>query len=1540
MKTHAIARGSWSILIVLLCAGPSFAVPVVDETVGSWVDPYTDRFGLDEGASSNIRHDVAGRYLTQVVDSTTGVAVTPIIRPASSSGWLRVYLDLTASGANDVRAFAIPDGGGAIALSLVTSDLAGYTAMADLSALAPASGLAIRVELNKTGVAAPTLEGLRVTWQPQSRVTIGTSGTALACAGGEIEFRVRTAVSHVPTDGLVVWLPIPAGALPSDALNAGLSQDVTLSFVRASSGGTYTATVIEVDGVAIPAGSVFWRLGTRKAGDTFVLSAVVRPPNGTLNGTTYTALAMGAARNALVVTGSPGVATVMASPTPVIEKVVSGAFRIFNEWRTYNDATLTFSHIVSNRTMPTCGETIFVPVVWDAIGNLAVRPGFSTDRLDIGQGGKFTAEPIQIRGVDVPANAVYWDDVPPLRPGESRVYSFSVALWGVRTNPADVAFPEGLLLADTAHLASAFNPADARSDLAVRIGVPNDPNGVFALGDRIRGSSEVNAGNPYDNRFLTVTYGEGFAYLLHARNQGASALADIAMRFKVPEAVELTGLYLAPGPDSQPARQMYYYYDADHADPFGADIDVLTPPALFVGATVAPEWVKTLPLSVAIGQVRWVAFLVPRLASPYFDAAGGGIEGASRATGEVAVRVRVPVDPDVTTCPEFGLVGHAAFQAHSYIPVGGSSVIENPAANDWVAEVEWEEVKGVKPDLSRLTMSCTPSIREGAGEIACTASVSNWQSGADQTDVARDVAMTFSIPAVPVNGVTTPLAFAGIDPAGGTVRLEPDVATGFAGLPGEVRVGWESLGAGETRTVTLRLRVPEGLVDATSFQVWSAVQGRDDYCGTTGSSAGAAVLVRVSPYLNVSKAVDLSVAAPGSEVPYHLTVVNTGDGVATRTWVVDRVPAHTRLVSAASPIGEVWFTDRAEPDLPSVLSSDVRIDDPVIRAMFVPGVAGPLGVLPPAGMAPTFVAFPIDDAALSPAQFTSGGVITVSFVVAVDADAPVGTVLPNEAMVVSSELIQSVGNRVRTVVSDRPSIRVHETCPAVVTASEVYEMFVDYRNDSTTPGSVVVLDVALPEGTTCVSVSHAFEPPKAFVVSASCADVTGGRLILQVANAAHPLASLEGGRVRLRVKGSDGMASGTWYASDVTGRAQDAQGTVFEARSQCATRVENADMTVTKVADVSSPLAGETVRYSLLVENAGRHAAEGVVVRDFLPLGLAYVPGSAAVLTSGWTLLPAEPIAQATTFDGRPVTRLTWTGLRGDGATGFVPGQSGQVMMTFQAVVSGSAVPGTFLVNCAEVSTTTAEDLALSNTSCAAVTLPLPDAYLTKNGPVVAQPGDKATFVLQYGNRSRQAAGPTVIVDTLPARDGGGAALKLVGVRVPDGHAAWFFAAPDDAAPPIPDPGNPAASGWTAVPGATMPTHVAVIVGAMPGNAGPFLAEVEMELRDPLNQADVPPGTVVTNCARIMMRDGGRGCGCGQRPGLRHHGHPERGHRSVARLHTQRRLSRHPARRQRDLCLDSAQHRDGPGARDRDRGPVVGKHDPVVRRRDAGRGIG
>ncbi|MFT7582220.1 MAG: putative repeat protein (TIGR01451 family), partial [Myxococcota bacterium] len=990
----------------LLVASPSAAAPTVDDNVGTWTDLYTDSVGIVSAESPGIAHRAIDQLVTLADPEVPGQITTTVVQPTSFSAWGKVYVRYSAVTAQDVRVAFTADGGATYGpFTLQPSDDPAWHGMVDLSEV-PASALAGRVSVQLASfidaaedlIITPTLQALRVTWTPQSVVKVALDALDSTCANEAVSYRLRVSASFVDTDKLVVYAPLAA------ASTGAFPQDNAMRFVSATEGGRHHggAAPLTVDGVQVPPNSVYWRLGERPAGNTFVLFYAARPPHGTLNGTTYTAQAHGQATNSGPAESLEVVTSVRSSPKPFMNKTVSGAFRIFGEDYVKADSLITYTLVTGNYDFPPakCGEAYFQSVVWDDLSTLVNPPGgggktFVGEPMNITGGGTYTATGTTVNGVTVPANAIYWD-LGDLTVGQRFNLRFSLQL-----EDAPPLIDEQVLL-NTAHIESGFSPAKASGSQTVIVGIPNDPIGIFAKGDKIRGSTSIRAGSN-DNAGLTIGYGDPVTFLLFAKNGGASALNDIVMVDKIPAGTSFSSAFL---PGAAGGAVHYHTGGADNAETDAPDFDP-TSGALTGG------WSTTLPADAT--SVTWVAVEVPKLASQFFPEDGV----PTSVTGEVTVTV----DPPIGDCPETTLVNTGNFYLYGSTDVDGTTITPQQVS---AVDVEPVTVLPLVPSLAGTRINDSPATRVGTGSVEYTLVVVNRQPGGAETDTAFDVRAQIQLPSATVNGVDRFLSLSAIDAGGGSVD--------YAGLPSHLTVDYPTIGPGSSKVIRVSVHLPRGVVDGSTFGLNASVTGHDDICGDVTAAVSEQTVARVQPQLQVAKSVNLAVAAPGAEIEYTLTYANTGDGVATGTWLVDSVPVGARFVSIESPQagGEAWFSETAPPTLPASLREGDEITDTLVRTNFSKGMTLPDGrIASPFGADTRWLAVLVDDTALSPPQLVTDGLRRIRFTAEIDPEAPQGTLVTNETAVFSNELLQAVSNLARTLISGNPSLEIAKACPDV-----------------------------------------------------------------------------------------------------------------------------------------------------------------------------------------------------------------------------------------------------------------------------------------------------------------------------------------------------------------------------------------------------------------------------------------------------------------------------------------------------------------------------
>jgi len=1443
LSRHRPILFSLTTLLALSLLGPSGraeAAPVFDENAGVWLDTFDTADGVPLPERNNVEWRGVGQLFTLIDGTASGSFVTVPIAPVSFSAWQAVFLTATASSLGDVQV-AVRDGNGVETPLTLTPAPAnsGYTAMADISGIPNTVGsLELVVRLTR-GVIAPTVEALSLTWTPESVVEVGFQPPASGCSGGSLLYRVTTSVSYVDADELVVWAPMPTAATNPQG------QATDLTFVSASNGGQFNAGggPITVDGVMVPGHSVYWQLGTRRAGEAFGLSFRARSPVGLVNGITYQGQAFVEASNADGQMSAQVPFAMTSSVDLELFKTISGAYVIGGVWYVEPNTDLTVTLTARNRSPAVCGETLFAPVFHDDLTELVgelVAPG----AVAISNGGSFTATPVTLDAITVPGNSVYWE-LPNLPVGATTTVSYRVHL--------GAAAPAGPLMDGEVYDTCGTLRSDVASQSAVNlttcrelvVGVPNAPAGIFAKGDEIRGSAQISAASN-DNRFATVGYGDPITFLLLTANDGASTLNDVIVYDKLPAGTTMTDAYLPPE-----ANGLVLVNTGGGANA------VDDPPDLLPDGSFGPTWTA---LAGNPGAVRWVAFAVPTLASRFFPQAGVPQD----FRGEVTVRVDEPANG----CPESTVTNTASFNVLRYTPFGETVALD--AGPLTALDTEVVEVIPDVPDFSQMRVLSAQTDVEAGQPITYTIDVLNEAAAGNPTDNALQPTLTLQVPAVLSDGVNTFLAVTAINPAGGQVDLSLLAATG------EIVITWPTIQAYTRRQVQLTLQVPTGVLAGTTYNLNASVTASDDICGAVDASASTATTVLGFPYLQVSKTGNLSVAQPGAQVEFTLTYVNAGVTPATKTWIVDRIPPGLVFAAAQAPTHgtAVWFSDDLPPGdpanptaggLPAYLSQTFPFNDAIVRAHFSPGPAPVAGwVSSPFGAATTYVAWLVDDPTLNPPQLVTDDVRSVQLRVSVDPGLT-GENVGNNAAMVSDELLQTISNRANITISELPSVRIASTCADVVAANETFEVVIDYFNDSTNLATDVTLGLTLPAGFTLEACSHTYNAPYQAnhpvdpnpTVNCDAIDTTP---VFVGAGASHTLGSLEGGGFTLTLRGSGGVPSGTFIRPVFTSAASSNVGDVSSGGS-CSILVENADLFLRKLASNPEPRAGEEVTYTLTLSNAGAHRAEDVTLVDLLPAGMGYVPATASISSPAWgTSYAIEPVVMG--------QELTWSLATGNalpaptGLPGEIPGSSADIIVRFRARVASAVLPGTTLENCSQTTTATAEEALFTNEACVTVQTPLPDLTVVKRGTPVVRPGQRTSFSLTWSNLNNEGGACAVVFDTLP--DGPAPAadgvvdLTYLSHTADRGEVAWFISAtPGGAVPAFGcDATADAQTGWSRSAAAFGPanpiTHIAFVIGDVQPYEGPHTIRVDV-LTTNSDGVPLEPGGAFENCATVAL---------------------------------------------------------------------------------------
>jgi uncharacterized repeat protein (TIGR01451 family) len=237
-------------------------------------------------------------------------------------------------------------------------------------------------------------------------------------------------------------------------------------------------------------------------------------------------------------------------------------------------------------------------------------------------------------------------------------------------------------------------------------------------------------------------------------------------------------------------------------------------------------------------------------------------------------------------------------------------------------------------------------------------------------------------------------------------------------------------------------------------------------------------------------------------------------------------------------------------------------------------------------------------------------------------------------------------------------------------------------------------------------------------------------------------------------------------------------------------------------------LAGETLRYTITVRNVGTDDAQGVELRDQIPVNTRYVPGS--------TTLNGSPLADGAS-GASPLSSGILLHAPRDPTPGFLgaaPSPAGDEVATvvFEVVVDPDVIDGTVISNQAFLDAVPAVSGQPSDDPRTPITddptrdvvgnVPLlfaaKDVALQVDGgtPGIVDPGDVLRYTITLHNSGSTTASGVVLTDTVPANTTWVAdSLLLNGLPVgqPDGGTSPLIAgvpvSGSGLTPPLPGPG-------------------------------------------------------------------------------------------------------------------------------------------------------
>ncbi len=1387
-------------LLVAAFASTALAAPIIDNNDGIWSDSYDDTLGVS--SATNVVNDPLLGIMRLAAGQVTGNYETVIIRPPSFDAWGSLTIDGDFDLTNLTIEILDPLNSDAVILGPTVMPTGGISLTSLIATTYPE--LKVRLNLTQT-TTAPTVEQLQVTWNAVSVLLLEKDAVTTRAAGVVVVHEISLSVSFVEARGLVVYDTLPHTDVGTVTYPYDYGQDDNPTFESATNGGQYSAAGLVVSGVTVPPNSVYWDLGTIPEGTTTILRMNIDSKNGTLNGTVYENTVRAEASNAVAAASNTVTTTITSSPRPGVSK---RAFDVVNIGGTNfvpqgNVITYQISDppgfIDGNDFAPVDRETMVDSVVWDDVS--AMMPFI--------QGSDCSAFTV-LSPADIPnisSEGVCIENYAP--PDGSPVLPFAI-VWTMHGAANDGVFPPGQTFDGryrvTVETAPAVMDGDVIDNVAclhsrftaticdpeqVTIGVDETPQGIYAKGDNLLGSRTANFSFNDDASFRVET-GDEFAYLLRTINNGAVALNEIVHIDMVPEEVtyvpgSATVVQLTP---STANANLTVFYSTEPISPTVVPNEPIPPPFDYTQAPADLDvpgnnfWTTVEPANPA--DVHWVAFHVPVL-----DAAQCAIVGSCTSpttpVNNLWLEFRVTANDPFLACEDRVINNYGLFNAFEFTSLAG---VQQPVPGGSLSTFDREPTIQVVPrpffQISAALVTIDPDPVEAPAQITYTLRVANNSVLGTRTE---DVEVELRWFGLPINGVQTLQTYVG-STGGSLVSLNPSAGTVTRNIGG--------LDPGESKFVTLQLLIPGGAPNLTPYRIQARMEGQGPNadCEPVVAFLNRNGIVISQPELQLIKQDVPDEIAPGSELDYALSFNNVGSAPSTGTWIVDRVPPEMVFVEAFGP--NVRFSDALPPDLPGTLDIATPLDAAAIAAEFTAGIPGGDGGTPadpyddpwtsPFGEDTTWVAWLVDDPRITPALLPVDATLReVGFRVrndedrtATQQDSPAGTVIFNEAAIFSNELLFAIANEVVTTIEEEPAIQLTKQGPQPPTVTSGDEVLwrIAWANTGGSNASQVILRDLLPPELFFVSATHEWNT----TAITNGATPAGPVPIAPVAAVVNPDGSTaldfsiqpplrggdvqpqEGGTLTIRAGVRPGIPSGTLIRNVACGVLTNPDGT-RQTCDDATVSVLNPDLFLRKLVNQTVVLPGETLTYLLVLSNEGPAPAHNVVLTDNLPPSLTYIPGSARIDSSPPGYFIGQPNVSTAPGGGQV---LTWSNAFANPLTdstlippspGTLRGNSGQIVIAFEARVAPSTPAGSILPCAAVVTTDTPEspppgfETEFPNQDATEVIVP--DVVRLQIAKVASNPnpaaGQQIVYEVQVTNPSASDATDVVVTETLPA---------------------------------------------------------------------------------------------------------------------------------------------------------------------------------------------
>ena len=575
-----------------------------------------------------------------------------------------------------------------------------------------------------------------------------------------------------------------------------------------------------------------------------------------------------------------------------------------------------------------------------------------------------------------------------------------------------------------------------------------------------------------------------------------------------------------------------------------------------------------------------------------------------------------------------------------------------------------------------------------------------------------------------------------------------------------------ALAAGASGSVSWTAEVDAPLPDGTVIS--NSADLSSDEVPTVSTTIDATV--RSAPVLTISKQGSTDTATPGDLISWTVEVSNTGNANASAVTVSDLLPADTTFDSASNGgrfdpnTGTVsWNLGILQAGASEEFTLTARVNSPLANGTRLVNVASidsdqtapteavaeaTVASLPDLRLDKVGTPDPVeagaeirwlitlentgtDDAsgvtlvdtlpsdtvflAAAPGATESAGVVTwnvgtlaagatqtFELTATVQSPLPNGTPLINNVEVASNEVPPLSAQQVSSVAS-RPVLSIEKSADRdLVEASDSFTYTIEYANTGNADAIDVVLIDPLPAGTSFVAASNGG--------TASADEVIWNLGVVEAGTM---------GQVTLTVTADAPASNGEVLVNTAT---ISSVGTPPQVASTSTTISSGPVLRLGKSVTPGAVAAGDTVTYTLELENDGTDVARDTVVTDVLPGAFTFISADSG---GRW-----DPATRTVSWD-------IGTLAAGDSRS-----------LTLAVVPAGPIANGSILTNAASAE---AQDHPLVTADASVSVSSAPELTLTKrSSPLSVLAGGVVTWTLEYANQGSDAALDLVLQDPLP----------------------------------------------------------------------------------------------------------------------------------------------------------------------------------------------